>query len=141
MKFKNITKEQILISLDRLTRFKNTKDKYLRVFIDIISSNLLEPKLKKQDIELLDYSEISNCVSKIFNQVLGNTGNNLSINEYLYKYENGIFKNSIKTQELLKNEINYSKAIELIPEDAPINLKWLKEAGEVNVEIVDGHQA
>ena len=28
MKYKKLTKEQIIISLDRLTRFKNTKDKY-----------------------------------------------------------------------------------------------------------------
>ena len=50
MKFKNLTKEQIIISLDRLTRFKNTREKYLRVFSDILISNLIEPKLKKSDI-------------------------------------------------------------------------------------------
>ena len=34
MKYKTLTKEQILISLDRLTRFKPTKEKYLRVFLE-----------------------------------------------------------------------------------------------------------
>ena len=47
MKYKLLTKEQILISIDRLTRFKNTKEKYLRVFIDILTACLIEPKLKK----------------------------------------------------------------------------------------------
>ena len=51
MKYKKLTKEQIIISIDRLTRFKNTKEKYLRVFKDILTSCLLEPKLKKQEIE------------------------------------------------------------------------------------------
>ena len=40
MKYKALTKEQILISLDRLTRFKPTKEKYLRVFFDIILGNV-----------------------------------------------------------------------------------------------------
>ena len=37
IKIKPLTKEQILISLDRLTRFKNPEIKYLRVFKDIIT--------------------------------------------------------------------------------------------------------
>ena len=51
MKYKLLTEEQILISIDRLTRFKETKQKYLRVFKDILVSNLIEPKLKKTEIE------------------------------------------------------------------------------------------
>ena len=53
MKYKKLTPEQIKISLDRLTRFKFTREKYLRVFSDIILSNLIEPKIKKN--ELLNY--------------------------------------------------------------------------------------
>ena len=51
MKIKPLTKEQLIISADRLTRFKDTETKYLRVFKDIINSNLIEPKLKKQDLD------------------------------------------------------------------------------------------
>ena len=47
MKYKKLTPEQIKISLDRLTRFKFTREKYLRVFSDIILSNLIEPKINK----------------------------------------------------------------------------------------------
>ena len=54
MKYKKLSKEQIIISIDRLTRFKNPKDKYLRVFSEILSSNLIEPRLKKDDILNLD---------------------------------------------------------------------------------------
>ena len=54
IKYKKLTREQLLISLDRLTRFKSTKEKYLRVFFDIILSNLIEPKYKKTELEKLE---------------------------------------------------------------------------------------
>ena len=67
MKFKKLTKEQIIISIDRLTRFKATKEKYLRVFSDILTSSLIEPKLKKNDIEKMDFEILTKMVSEIFN--------------------------------------------------------------------------
>lgn len=126
MKYKKLTKEQILISIDRLTRFKKTRDKYLRVFTDILMSSLLEPKLKKSDIEKMDYKELAECVSEIFNSSINNTENNTSINHKLKDYENSVFVNDDETQKLLDNNINYYGALKLIPEDCPINLKWLK---------------
>ena len=70
MKYKNLTKEQIIISIDRLTRFKKTRDKYLRVFTDIITSNLIEPKLRKSDIERIDLAEVTAIATEIFNSSL-----------------------------------------------------------------------
>ncbi len=67
MKFKKLTKEQIIISIDRLTRFKSNKEKYLRVFSDILTSSLIEPKLKKNDIEKMDFEILTKMVSEIFN--------------------------------------------------------------------------
>lgn len=134
MKYKNLTKEQIIISLDRLTRFKNTKEKYLRVFSDILISNLIEPKLKKSDIENLDFQIITDLVSEIFNTSIeafisksNSSLLNMYIHYYLIDYENSIFSNDEATQKLLNNNINYIDAINLISEDSPINLKWLKE--------------
>ena len=65
MKYKKLTPEQIKISLDRLTRFKFTREKYLRVFSDIILSNLIEPKIKKN--ELLNYP--AEKIKKILNKL------------------------------------------------------------------------
>ena len=45
----------------------------------------------------------------------------------LKEYENSVFINDNDTQKLLNNNINYASAIDLITEDSPINLKWLKE--------------
>ena len=128
MKYKKLTKEQIIISLDRLTRFKKTKDKYLRVFSDILCSNLIEPKLKKQEIEGMDYAIISEYVSEIFNNSLekNNELQDNSINKLLLEYENNLFINDAETQKLLDNSINYKGALHLIKENSPINLQWLK---------------
>lgn len=127
MRYKKLTKEQIVISLDRLTRFKNTKDKYIRVFSDILTSNLIEPKLKKSDIENTDLTLISSFVSEIFNSSLDTTEPDLKINALIKDYENSMFINDDECQKLLSNTINYRGAIDLIEEDCPVNLKWLKE--------------
>lgn len=129
MKHKNLTKEQIIISIDRLTRFKKTRDKYLRVFTDIITSNLIEPKLRKSDIERMDLAEVTAIATEIFNSSLETSLEDLSINEILKDYENSVFVNDEDCQKLLNNKINYKGALDLIKEDAPVNLKWLKSLG------------
>lgn len=133
MKYKYLTKEQILLSLDRLTRFKNTREKYIRVFSDILVSNLIEPKLKKTDIENIDFEIITKYVTEIINESIECYISNSShkncnhINNYLKNYENSVFVNDNETQKLLNNNINYENAIKIIPNDSPVNLKWLKE--------------
>ena len=67
MKYKALTKEQILISLDRLTRFKPTKEKYLRVFFDIILGNVIEPKIKRIELENTDYKKICDLAVQVLN--------------------------------------------------------------------------
>ena len=67
MKYKALTKEQILISLDRLTRFKPTKEKYLRVFFDIILGNVIEPKFKRIELENTDYKKICDLAVQVLN--------------------------------------------------------------------------
>lgn len=126
MKFKLLTKEQLLISADRLTRFKDTETKYLRVFSDIIVNCLIEPKLKKHELEELDYTQIVDLAQNIVNASLADEENDLVINQELIDYENSVFDLSENTQKLLRNKINYKALVELIHNDAPNNLKWLK---------------
>lgn len=129
MKYKNLTKEQIIICLDRLTRFKQTREKYLRVFSDILISCLIEPKIRRNDIENMDFSQIAEYVSEIFNASLTKKSENWSLNtkivDFLRDYENSVFINDNETQKLLHNNINYINAIELIQESNQINLRWL----------------
>ena len=126
MKYKKLSEYQILISLDRLTRFKNTKQKYLRVFTDIITNNLIEPKYKRDDLLKLSSKEICFLVEEIFNNSLSENNDNYSINKKIADYENSIFYNDEETICLLNNNLNYKAAIKLIKEDSPINLIWLK---------------
>ena len=130
MKYKKLTKEQIIISLDRLTRFKYTKEKYFRVFTDIILSNLIEPKIKKCELLAMDACDIKNIAEEIFNGSLNKNSNNYVINEKLKKYENSVFVNDDYAQKFLDNKINYYDAIDLIEEDISVNLKWLKSLKE-----------
>lgn len=137
LKIKSLSKQQIIISLDRLTRFKNTEEKYLRVFSDIISSNLIEPKLKKNEIKGMPYSEIVKIINKIFLQTLKTLNlektNNYEINNLLFNYENNTFKLSEETKQLLKNKIDYKALLSLLDDDLPCNLVWLKNITKSDV--------
>lgn len=129
-KIKPLTTEQILISLDRLTRFKEPEKRYMRVFGDIITSNLIEPKYKKTDIENLDYALVTDLATEIINFSLTSLGFELlddySINQQILDYEKRIFRFSEREKVFLKNKINYAAAVQLIPDDAVFNLRWLK---------------
>ena len=126
MKYKKLTQEQILISLDRLTRFKNTKEKYLRVFFDIILTCLLEPKFKKSELESLPANDIKFFAEEIFNNSVEEACTDLKINKKLIEYENSVFINDEETQILLDNNINYKGALKFVDSNSVINLKWLK---------------
>ena len=133
MKYKKLTKEQILISLDRLTRFKNTRDKYLRVYMDILHNGLSAPVMRKNEIEELDYSELTLIATEILNDSLRrlcpDTVHNddcLSVNRLLRDYENTVYNNDTETQKLLNNNILYIYTQDLISDKCPINLRWLK---------------
>lgn len=128
IKYKPLTQEQLLISADRLTRFKAPEEKYLRVFKDIISSNLIEPKLKKTDLDQIQYKQIREVAEFIINKSLeqiSSTQNNNIANSRLYEYETSTFVCDNNTLDLINNHINYSALTELITENSPINLKWL----------------
>lgn len=131
LKIKPLTKEQIIISVDRLTRFKDTETKYLRVFKDIISGNLILPKIKKTELDKLDYSALKDIAEKIINYSLSEfyheLNENYIINQRLYDYEKSVFNLDENTEKLLKNKINYNAIIKLLNTDnLPLNLKWLK---------------
>lgn len=135
-KIKPLSKQQVIISLDRLTRFKPSEEKYLRVFKDIVISNLIEPKYKKSQLDLMDYGELKNIAEQIFNDSLVNLGVKLSqdfsINKKFLEYEKSVFHFDKNVEKLLDNKIDYKSAISLLDEDKdlPLNLKWLKSLSE-----------
>lgn len=130
MKFKKLSKYQIKISVDRLTRFKPTEEKYLRVFSDIILSSLIEPKIKKSELLNMPYGKIKDMAEKIFNSSLPTTSNDFYKNEYLKNYENNIFTNSEDTQLLLDNRLDYTAALDVVDCKDVVNLMWLKSVSK-----------
>ena len=70
MKYKYLTKEQLIISFDRITRFKPTKEKYFRVFSDIILSNLTEPVFKRSELSDMTAEEITKIAEEIIKQLI-----------------------------------------------------------------------
>lgn len=133
VKVKPLTKEQLTISIDRLTRFKNPEVKYLRVFGELITNNLIQPKYKKSDIEKMDSEEVKNLAEFIINYSLENLGlpkdEDYIINQRLYDYEKSVYIISENIKKFLKNKINYKAFVTLIDENSPKNLKWLKALG------------
>ena len=133
VKVKPLTKEQLTISIDRLTRFKNPEVKYLRVFGELITNNLIQPKYKKSDIEKMDSEEVKKLAELIINYSLENFGlpkdEDYIINQRLYDYEKSVCIISENIEKFLKNKINYKAFVTLIDENSPKNLKWLKALG------------
>lgn len=129
IKFKPLDRDRIVIGVDRLTRFKETESKYLRVFKDILINNLISPKYKKSEIDEMDYSVLKDIAEHIINSSLEilvpNAAQDLVINKRLAEYEKTLFKLNPEVEKLLDNKINYSAVIKIIPDNPPINLKWL----------------
>lgn len=130
-KFKFLTKDELLISLDRLSRFKLPEESYFRVFSSIITKCLITPKLSKKDIEDLSGDELSKLVELIWNKsvenIFGaiNKKNDINILKYLV---NKSFKNiDEKTKKLINTNLFIKELLQSIEYNtAPINLKFLK---------------
>lgn len=125
MKFKKLSEKQIIISIDRLTRFKPTEEKYLRVFKDIIVSNLIEPKIKKAELDCMSYDSLRDIAVEIFNSSFEKQSDDYSINQFLKEYENKLFNNNDDINKLLDNKLNYKSAIKLLSSPEALNLQWL----------------
>lgn len=129
LKIKPLSKQQIIISFDRLTRFKNTEEKYLRVFSEIISSNLTEPKIKKNFIKTMPYRQIVDIINEIFDKTLDtlnlNPSKDYTINKILEETEKATFNLDSEVQILLRNKIDYKAFLPLLSGNLPCNLNWL----------------
>jgi len=75
IKFKYMSEADILVSLDRLTRFKNPEIKYRRVFYDVILKHITYPSLSKHKLDEMTSSSIASIVEKIWNDSVTNLYN------------------------------------------------------------------
>ncbi len=124
MKYKKITKDFLLISLDRLTRFKLTKDKYERVFSDIINKFCIFEAGENHDLKDEDKIKI---VQDIINFSFPKCENDFFINNFLKEYELSAFEQDEISIKYLNNKIDYNSALSAIEslENIPKNVMQL----------------
>ena len=131
MKYKLLTKEELVINLDRLSRFKLPEYSYNRVFSDIILKALISPNFSKTEIENTDAKYLSKIVKEIWNKSVQKhfdclKDNNIGLN-VLQLCINQTFKNiNERTKVLINTELEISQILENIKYDTSVlNLKFL----------------
>ncbi len=131
IKFTIMSIDDFEISLDRLTRFKFSEKKYPRVFSEIITKHLIEPKLSRQDIFSLEPKTIARIVENIWNNSLKNYVKSLSnddrIKKLIIEEELSAFLVSDDLKELVSSKINFSDTLALLRryKKLPLNIKRL----------------
>lgn len=113
IKFKYMTEADILVSLDRLTRFKNPEIKYRRVFYDIILKHLNFPSVSKHKLDEMPVSFIVKTAEKIWNDSVGKLYG-FSENKFSLKDLDGLYYsvNDDFTLSLMNAELNICSVIE-----------------------------
>lgn len=130
IKFKYLSLDELIISLDRLSRFKLPEESYFRVFSSILSNCLITPKYSKKELETLDAEILSKLTKKIWNSsvdnIFGQTEEKNEIN-ILKFIINKTYKNiDEKTKKLINTDLKINQILNNIDYDcAPINLKFL----------------
>ena len=129
----------MIISLDRLSRFKPPEDTYPRVFYSIISKCLINPKFSKTEMESLPAEDVAKYVKNIWNNSVEKlwgikTLKNHNANIALKLSSELSFKNTDpKTKIFIETDLNISPILEHIKsESIPINLKYLIKANSFN---------
>ena len=131
IKFKPVSPADLVLGLDRLTRFKYPEFKYYRVFNDILSKYLVLPRLSKQQLLSLD-TDIYKClIETVWNGSVKNyTGSepeSFFVNEVLKEEEFASYNLSDELKLLIDNKLNYDGVLNLIQteQSLPLNLRRL----------------
>ena len=131
-KIKPMTKEELTLSIDRLTRFKPPEEKYNRVFREIIAKYLITPKIGFKEYEKLSEEEIVEFVEEIINvsllQFEIKEKNTIQLYKSIINLENELYNINSSTKKLMQAKIPYENILNLNKtqkETLPKNLKSL----------------
>ena len=112
MKFKKIPVKHLIISVERLLRFKSTEEKYTRVFNDILNKYcIFESNKEKENLTLEEKIDI---VSEIINNSIVKTKDDNYIKNLIIEIENKCFIQNSDSKKYLKNKINFTSLLETI---------------------------
>ena len=134
IKFLPVSQENLVLALDRLTRFKYPEIKYYRVFSDILCRYLLYPKLSKKEIYELDTCILAEFFEKVWNDSVRNYLPDCVINKELNRilrheiYDSYNISESVK--KLVDVDININGVLSIAKnicgiENLPLNLRRL----------------
>ena len=125
IKYNLLSFDELVINLDRLSRFKLPEDSFQRVFSSILLKHLIEPKYSKKDIENEDAKIISKMVRQIWNAsteaVFYEKNIDKTSNSVLKTVIKNTFKNiDEKTEEYLNTDLNIASIIVLLTSNIDI---------------------
>lgn len=129
LKTKPMTVEELTLAADRLTRFKFPEIKYNRVFKEMISKQLISPKISFKEYEKLDAQSICKLVEKIFEASLPASCKNLHCELYkkVIELEYKTFLINEQTQKLMQAKVPYEAILALNEgKNLSPNLEFLK---------------
>ena len=136
IKFKYLTFDELVINLDRLSRFKNPEESFYRVFSEIIFKCLITPKYSKNEIDNLSPEVISSIILKIWNESVKKLfgTKKKEINNLLENHINYAFKNyDERTKIFISTKLIITPILEKLDyNNIPINLKFLIQASKLN---------
>lgn len=122
-----MTKDEMLLAIDRLTRFKFPEIKYNRVFKEIIAKYLITPKISFKAYDTLSDTEIRKFIEAIFNESIKNQDEKHNLLEEIKNQTESLFTTDESTSNLLNVQIPYETILNLFSvDDLCQNLKFLK---------------
>lgn len=129
IKYKCLSIDELIINLDRLSRFKNPEESFSRVFSEIISKCLISPKFSKADFDKLDCKYISKIVEEIWNKSVENNykSKKTSKTNLLKLLVDCSFRNlDERTKTFISAKLNVLPILQnLNYNESPFNLKFL----------------
>lgn len=122
--------EELILAIDRLTRFKFPESKYNRVFREIISKHLIIPKISFKEYENLRIDYVCGLIEKIFNESLcalikDSKQYSCELYKKVVEFESHVFLMNEQTLALLRAKVPYEAILSLCDEkNLSLNLKF-----------------
>jgi len=129
-KIKAMTLDEMLLAIDRLTRFKFPEEKYNRVFREIISKYVIVPKIGFKDYEKLGERDICEIVEQVFSYSISffsSTQSNCELYKQVISFDKLLFKVQEQTLKLMNAKIPYEDILNIaVSENKNLYCKNLK---------------
>ena len=131
IKYNLLSFDELVISLDRLSRFKTPEEIFPRVFHSVIFKHLLYPKYSKKDIDFINIETICNIFTQIWNDSVKTCCNCSIENDFVFDNLISIIRSTFSnidenTNFLLNSKLSISPILKKLDyKTASYNLKFL----------------